>query len=192
MSQTYELKLSDPAAWLERHGDAMYAYAMSRVSRSDVAEDLVQDALLSALNGAEQFMGRSEERTWLIGILRHKVMDHFRRKKRTKEVQEPDLGQGQGTMGLFNKKGRWAPRPHDWGGDPSEVYEHAEFWRVYELCRTRLPTTLSEAYILRELEGLDTEEVCKILTISATNLSVRLHRARLALRGCLEDRWFHA
>ena len=192
MKQGYELKAADPALWLDRHGDALYAYALSRVSRPDVAEDLLQEALLSALKSADSFAQRSQERTWLIGILRHKVLDYFRRGSRSREVQEPVLGDAQGTMGLFNKKGRWAISPNEWGVDPSEIYESEEFWRVYDLCRTSLPSTLAEAYILRDLEGLTTEDVCKILAISATNLSVRLYRARLAMRACLEQRWFDA
>lgn len=190
MPETYELQLSDPAAWLDAHGDAMYAYAMSRVRKPDIAEDLVQDALLAAIKNADTFRGRSEERTWLIGILRHKVLDYFRSRRRSKEVQEPTLGDGQGTMGLYNKRGRWASKPAAWGDDPSAIYEQDEFWQVYELCRAKLPTTLSEAYIVRELEGLSVDEACKVLAITATNLSVRLHRARLGLRTCLEDRWF--
>ncbi len=190
MGPTYELKTSDPSAWLDAHGDALFSYALSRVRRPDVAEDLVQEALLAALGKADSFAGRSLERTWLIGILRHKVLDYFRRRRRSKEVQEPVLGTSQGTMGLFNRRGRWSPKPHAWGADPAACYEDAEFWRVYEACRDRLPTTLSEAYILRELEGLSVEQVCTILDISSTNLGIRLHRARLAMRGCLDERWF--
>lgn len=191
MSQTYELNTSDPTAWLSTHGDALYAYAMSRVRRPEVAEDLVQEALLAALASADTFEGRSQERTWLIGILRHKVLDYYRRRKRTKEVQEPEMGDGPGTMGLFDKRGRWAPKPAGWGGDPAEIYEDGEFWQLYELCRSRLPSTLAHAYILRELEALSVDQACEVLGITSANLSIRLHRARLALRGCLEDRWFN-
>ena len=190
MSQTYDLKMSDPSAWLGAHGDALYSYALSRVRKSDVAEDLVQETLLAALGAAQSFQGRSQERTWLIGILRHKVLDYFRRRRRSKEIQDPTLGDGEGTMGLFNKRGRWHPKPKAWGGDPAAIYEDAEFWQVYEACRTRLPATLAEAYILRELEGLPAEQVCTVLDISTSNLGVRLHRARLAMRNCLDESWF--
>lgn len=185
----YELNLADPGQWVSDHGEALYGYAMSRVRRSDVAEDLVQETLLSALKAAHGFEGRSTERTWLIGILRHKVLDYFRRMGRSKEVQAPELGEGAGSLGLFTKRGRWKPKPQAWGDDPAHLYEQAEFWQVYEACRAMLPTTLAEAYTLRELEGLSQQDVCKTLGITATNLSVRLHRARLALRHCLEERW---
>ncbi|XAL99819.1 sigma-70 family RNA polymerase sigma factor [Phycisphaeraceae bacterium D3-23] len=187
---TYDLKLMDPAQWVHDHSDALYAYALSRVRRPDVAEDLVQDALVAALESHETFEGRSSERTWLVGILRHKVLDHFRRTRRTREAQDLQVGDAHGTMGLYSKRGRWSPKPADWGGDPAELYENEEFWRVYHACRDRLPTTHAEAYILRELEGLAPQEICKVLDISATNLSVRLHRARLFLRECLESNWF--
>lgn len=168
----------------------MYAYALLRVRRPEVAEDLVQESLLAALKNVDGFENRSEERTWLIGILRHKVIDHFRKKTRLKEVQEPRMGDGSGTMGLFSKRGRWDTKPADWGDDPAMIYEDKEFWLIYEACRTKLPSTLAEAYILRELESLSANEVCDVLGITASNLGVRLHRARLALRGCLEERWY--
>jgi len=186
----YDLKLIDPANWVYEHGDALFAYALSRVRCPDAAEDLVQDALLSALRAADSFEGRSAERTWLIGILRHKVLDHYRKSQRSKATPEIRLGEAHGTMGLYSKRGRWAPKPGDWGADPAELYENAEFWRIYHACREKLPATFAEAYILRELEGLPPEEVCRVLDITPSNLSVRLHRARLALRSCLENNWF--
>lgn len=192
MGQAYELKTSDPSGWLSRHGDALYAYALSRVRRSDVAEDLVQDALLSALRNADTFAERSQERTWLIGILRHKVLDHFRKHKRSAQFKENELERAHGTMGLFNKRGRWAKRPCEWKDDPASVYEQKEFWETYDACRRRMPAALGEAYILRELEGFTVEQACNFLDITATNLSVRLHRARLALRECLEQHWFES
>ena len=192
MPETYELKTSDPSGWLSRHGDALFAYAFSRVSKADLAEDLVQDALLSALRNADTFSERSQERTWLIGILRHKVIDHFRAHRRNTRLKETELERKQGTLGLFNRRGRWAQQPCEWKDDPASLYEQKEFWETYDLCRKRLPKTIGEAYIIRELEGFSVEQACKLLDITATNLSVRLHRARLALRECLEQRWFEA
>lgn len=192
MGPGYELKASDPAEWLARHGDALYAYALSRVRRADIAEDLVQEALLAALRNVDTFQERSQERTWLIGILRHKVLDHIRKHRRDAELKTSQGEKGYGTLGLFDRRGRWAKRPCEWKDDPASVYEQKAFWETYEVCRKRLPQTLSEAYILRELEGLSVEESCNVLGISSTNLSVRLHRARLALRECLETHWFES
>ncbi|MEM9346687.1 MAG: sigma-70 family RNA polymerase sigma factor [Planctomycetota bacterium] len=192
MGQTYQLKTSDPSDWLNRHGDALYAYALSRVSRADLAEDLVQDALLSALRNADTFQERSQERTWLIGILRHKVIDYFRAHRRQTQLEESELEKQRGTLGLFNRRGRWAEQPCKWKDDPASVYEQKEFWETYDACRKRLPRTIGEAYIIRELEGFSVEQACKFLDITATNLSVRLHRARLAMRECLEQHWFEA
>jgi len=175
---------------LDEHGDALYAYAVSRVRRSDIAEDLVQETLLAALQSMDAFAARSEPRTWLIGILRHKIFDHYRRTRRILDTQTPHLGEETGELGLFNKRGQWAPKPQSWGADPATAAESQDFWRVYANCRSLLPTTLCEPYLLREIEGLSAQEVCKVLQITATNLSVRLHRARLALRSCLENKWF--
>lgn len=178
--------------WVEAHGDALFAYALLRVRHRETAEDLVQETFIAAMNQADRFEGRSKARTWLIGILRHKVLDHFRRNRRRGEIKEQLLGDGEGTLGLYNKRGKWEPKLTDWSGDPAALYENQEFWRVYEGCRVKLPSLLFEAYLLREIEGLGVEEVCQILGITATNLSVRLHRARLMLRQCLAKHWFES
>lgn len=149
----------------------------------------MQDALLAALESADTFQGRSQQRTWLIGILRHKVLDHFRRSRTRREQPLSSLKDGQGTLGLYSKRGKWSPSPKKWGHAPADILEREDFWRAYELCRSKLPSTFAECYILRELEGLAADEVCKILDITPTNLSVRMHRARLLLRHCLEENW---
>lgn len=174
---------------MKDHAQALHAYARQRLHRHELCEDIVQETLLAALQSANRFDGRSQQRTWLIGILRHKIADHFRKASTRHEKPLSALRDGEGTLGLYSHRGKWHPSPKNWGHAPADILEQEEFWRAYELCRSKLPPTLAECYVLRELEGTPTEEVCKILDISPTNLSVRMHRARLMLRHCLEINW---
>jgi len=179
-----------PEDLLHEHGEALHAYARQRLHRRELCEDVVQETLLAALQSADSFQGRSQQRTWLISILRHKIADYFRRSSTRHEKPVSALGDGEGTLGLYNQRGKWGQSPKSWGHTPEDVLEREEFWEAYERCRAKLPTTLLECYVLREIEGISPSEVCKILDITPTNLSVRMHRARLMLRQCLETNWF--
>jgi len=153
----------------------------------DVAEDLVQETLLAAVKGADRFKGESSHRTWLIGILRRKIVDYFRRQSRqpSENLDVESLSE----EAIFSNRGH-LKNVSSWPRDPSMSLEDAEFWGVFEDCNGKLPVTIASAFSLRVVDELGTQEVCKILEISATNLSVRLHRARLLLRECLENHWF--
>ncbi len=175
----------DPEGWVDRHGDCLYRYALLRLRRPDVAADLVQETFLQALESADSFAGRSLERTWLIGILRHKIVDHFRRAAR-----QATLGNMTGADAEFDHRGHWKVGPAAWRGDPSRDIETREFWEVFGQCLSKLPSGLSDAFFLRELDGLTSEAVQELLGISPANLWARLHRARSQLRKCLEIGWF--
>jgi RNA polymerase sigma-70 factor (ECF subfamily) len=169
--------------WLEEHGNALYRYAYARFRDRAKAEDAVQETLLGALKNAAAFEGRSEVRTWLIGILRRKISDQFRKEGRA--IEEPiDPLKGQ-----FDQYGEWAAPIKEWA-DPDLALETAEFRRQFLVCLDGLPESYAEAFALREIEGMDYEAVCDELEISATNLSTRLYRARMLLRKCLEQNWF--
>ena len=181
----------DAAAWPDAHGDALYRYARSRVGSRELAEDLVQDAFLAALQSRDRFQGRATVRTWLLSILRHKIMDHFRRAAgpSTAANADPDRGPDAVLDRNFNEKGLWKVQLASWKA-PEQELEDREFWDVLEGCLSRLPRSLSSVFILRELEDLDTAELRRALAVSEGNLRVRLHRARLLLRECLEKHWF--
>lgn len=180
---------SDPAQWLDRHGDALYRYAFMRTRDQTLSEDLVQEALLAALATVHAFTGVATERTWLIAILKNKMIDHWRRRGReTPLLDEPEDEDVSGS--LFDHRGHWAPRPGDWG-QPQETLENQQFWRVLEACLKALPARLAEAFLLREIDGLAAEEACKVLGVTSSNLWVTLHRARQRLRLCLEVQWFN-
>ena len=179
----------DPNAWLTEHGDVLFRYALSRTRDRAAAEDAVQETLLAALSAYQTFRGGSSERTWLIGILRHKIIDHVRKATREPKSTDPHSGADPATD-EFTEKGKWRAGPQSWGGNPREAFEKQEFWDVFEKCLGRLPSRTATAYTLRELDDLPSEEICEILDASATNLWTLLHRARLWLRKCLEMNWF--
>ena len=180
----------DPDRWVDDHGDALFGYAMLRLRDADLAAEVVQETFLEAFRGRSNFHGQSTERTWLVGILKHKIIDQFRRKA----IRERGMG-GDGLEGLdvaepFDERGSWKVAVGRWGDLPRGASEQAEFWQVFRECLADLPPNHAEAFTLAELEGLSGPEVCKILGITPTNLWARLHRARLQLRRLLEDRWF--
>lgn len=180
--------ISPPARWLELHGDALYRFAYLRTRNEPLAEDLVQETLLAAFRAKDRFAGASSERTWLIAILKNKLSDHRRRGDR--EIPLPDDADDTGAMeALFDQHGHWSARPHDWGR-PHEMLENQQFWRVLADCLAALPGHLAEGFVLREIDGLSADEVCKILALTPSNLWVSLHRARMRLRLCLETQWF--
>jgi RNA polymerase sigma-70 factor (ECF subfamily) len=182
---------SPPETWLDEHGDALFRYARSRVGTRELAEDLVQETLLSALGAWSRFEGRSSVRTWLLAILRRKIIDHCRRMSATETVSTAEDGLDPSLIRdrFFNASGTWKDAPLNWE-TPDKVSEFREFWDVFHGCLSRLPASLATVFILRELEGMTMEEVCEALELTEGNLRVRLHRARLMLRECLEKNWF--
>ncbi len=180
---------SDPARWVSEHGDALFRYAMSRVRNRDLAEELVQETLFAALRAKESYSGRSSQRTWLIAILRRKIIDHFRAAQ-ARQVENVEEAGGAKGEPWFDDRGHWKVRVRRWAGDPVDLLTDREFSRTMNDCIASLPAGLVEAFTLRELEGVTTKDVCKVLGLSPSNLWTRLHRARMLLRRCLDEKWF--
>ncbi len=179
----------DPSDWVDRYGDYLYRYALLRLRDRSAAEDLVQETFLAALKSRETYSGRSSEATWLVGILKHKIADHFRRQSREIPVRDDDPPDPAGE-GVFDASGHWAVGPADWGANPADLLRQKEFLDQLAECLSDLSPNHANAFTLREIEGLDTREICKVLNVTETNLWVILHRARMFLRRCLETRWF--
>jgi RNA polymerase sigma-70 factor (ECF subfamily) len=187
-----ERRATDPETWLGAYGDYLYRYALLRVRDEAAAEDLVQETLLAALKGRRQFDGQSSERTWLTGILKHKILDRFRRQYREVSLDEAGVdceGEEFGMDEFFAADGHWAVKPGDWA-DPAKATENAHFWDALIRCLERLSPRQRQLFVLRELHGSDNEEICKDMEITATNAGVLLYRARMSLRQCLEHHWF--
>lgn len=187
--------LSSPDRWIDEHGDALFAFAYLRVRHRETAEDLVQETLLAAWRGRESFAANSSERTWLIGILKHKVADHWRRTERQPLAAEsifasPDDGPDplEKIFDMADKE-HWFSPPSSWS-NPDAAFEQQQFWQILTDCIAALPPAQAQAFSLCEIDGLKGDEACKVLAIAPTNLWVILHRARLRLRQCLENHWF--
>ena len=171
----------DPAHWIERHGDTLFRYAFSRLRSREAAEEVVQETFLAGLKHADQYSGEGVEGAWLMGILRRKVIDYVRKRRRVQnEAEDQTDFAGQ----LFDEAGSWKSDPR-FGERPSAESERVEFYRRLDDCLEKLPERQASAFTLRELEELDTEEICEILDVSPSNLSVLLYRARMKLSGCL-------
>ena len=182
-------ELSNPASWVDQYGDYLFQYAIVRVGDQSIAEDLVQETFLAALRSKESFASRSSEKTWLTSILKHKIMDYFRSKHREK-ADSIDPMDFSSIEHLFDENGQWNIRPKEWKDDPESSFEKKEFWKVFTHCLSEMSEKLRTVFVLRELDGLGTDEICNGLNITPTNCWVILYRARTFLRKCLEELWF--
>ena len=180
----------NPDTWVDEHGDSLYRYALIRVRRPEVAEDLVQETLLAAVRTRAKFRGSSSERSWLYGILKNKIFDHFR--KLAQEVSFTDLEFLEDEMShkFIDQGWNHALGPTEWKPGPEAALDRKEFWKTFDSCLRKLPPRVADVFMLREMEQMDTTQICEVLRISQNNLWVMLHRARMALRECLELNWF--
>jgi RNA polymerase sigma-70 factor (ECF subfamily) len=189
-------KLENPESWVDQYGDFLYHFTLSRIKDPSIAEDLVQETFLAALKARHNFQGRSTARTWLIAILKHKIVDHIRKQVREQTSDKVESMFNAATSdpvdSSFNDEGDWRIRPSKWAIDPMKLYEQKEFMDILYHCLGELPERQAEAFMMREIDGLSTEEICKVLNISATNSWVMLYRARMWLRRCLEKSWLNA
>lgn len=179
----------DPAHWTDAYGDSLYAFAVERIGDPTTAEDLVQETFLAGLAALGGFRGESTLLTWLTSILRRKIADEIRSRRQSQRQHETHL-ESAAELKFFDRHGKWLPRIRPWRIDPQQIAESREFWDTLEACIQKLPHTLAAAFRLRQLDGLATREACSALQITGANLSVRLHRARLSLRDCLDRHWF--
>lgn len=180
-----------PVAYEEFRG-YLLRYAGLQIRDAAAAEDLVQETLLAAIEGGARFSGQSSIKTWLTGILKHKIIDHLRRQNR----EQPLLGESDSERSeadvvdaLFAADGHWREAPGNWE-KPDQAFENRQFWEVFQACASMMPARMARVFTMREVMELSTEEICKELNITTTNCWVMLHRARLILRECLNSKWF--
>lgn len=164
---------------------------MLQLRNATTAEDVVQETLLAALQSGASFAGQSSVRTWLVGILKHKIIDAIRKQSREQPLEtaddETDIEDLQDA--IYREDGHFRESPADWG-NPEAALTQRKFFEVLERCMEGLPKKTARAFMMREVMGLETDEICKELAITASNCWVLLHRARMALRECLQSRWF--
>jgi len=187
--------MTDPRfADIESHRPYLLRYALSQLRDGQLAEEAVQEALVSALESVGTFGGKSTLRTWLTSILRFKVIDLQRRTVSDRTRLEPTDFSSQADDEswldeLFDETGHWRVPPQAWS-DPEAALEQRRFWEMFEKCLDRLPPAGGRVFFKREILGEDTDTICKEERITTSNCWVILHRARLALRACVEKNWF--
>jgi RNA polymerase sigma-70 factor (ECF subfamily) len=178
------------------HRGYLYRYALSRLRHADMAEELVQDTMLAALEGCAHFRGESALRTWLAGILKHKIVDWQRREARNPlrlgaSTADSEREREDEMDAFFDESGDWISPPTAWP-DPEQSLLSRRFWEMFEGCLADLPAATARAFYLREIQGMSTDEICAELSISQSNCWVMLHRARMSLRRYVEERWFQS
>ncbi len=178
------------ASQLAEHRGYLLRFARLQLRNDAWAEDAVSETMLAALAKPQSFGNRSQLKTWLVGILKHKVIDVLRQRRR--EVSLAD-DEGDGTEEIealmFKADGHYASQPADWG-NPEQDLSSRQFFAVLEACAEKLPAAMGRVFLMREWLEMGSDEICKELQLTPTNLYVQLHRARLRLRECLELNWF--
>lgn len=170
--------------FLHRHRPWLVQQALWRTGDPTCSEDLAQEVLIAAWNGRDS-LTQEPSRGWLAGILRHKVADHWRRVGHLREV---DACEGSCDLDSFDESGHWARKPSSWG-NPEDALMSEGFWKVLEMCSRIMPPVQYRAFVLREIDDAPVESICQELSISANHCHVLLHRARLRLRGCVDQNW---
>jgi len=176
---------------LDGHRRYLLRVAELQLRDPDLAEDVVQETIVAALTARGSFTGKSSLKTWITGILKHKIVDAIRQKQR----QPVSVGSFEEELdlddidALFKDNGGWEAKPSDWG-DPESALSRREFFDVMTFCLEKLPPNTARVFMMREILELETGEICKELAITANNLWVILYRARMSLRECLEQNWF--
>jgi RNA polymerase sigma-70 factor (ECF subfamily) len=174
--------------WVEAHGDYLFNFAVGQLRSHDVAEDIVQETFLAAVKASKTFSGQSSERTWLTGILRHKIYDHLRKSCRERAVRHDPAATGDAES--WDEAAVWLHEIAAESKSPSHRIELEEFRENLELALGKLPSRIAQVFQLYAVEERPNREVCAQLNISESNLWVMLHRARKQLREQLGGWWF--
>ena len=183
--------MADPNfnAELSRLRPTLMRFAVLQLRDEQSAEDVVQDTMLAALQGREKFSGRAQLKTWLVSILKNKIVDRIRQRSREAPLPEVGDSEAEDFDSLFQADGHWQEKPTAWG-NPEASLQQSRFYDVMELCMKALPENLARVFTMREILEMETEEICKELAISTSNCWVVLYRARMRLRECLQLKWF--
>ncbi len=178
----------EPEKWIVRYADYLYNYTITRVDNQEIAKDLVQETFLSGVKGKDSFRGQAAERTWLVSILKRKIIDYYRKINSAK-------GQKEVKMNFYEdgeQKGSWIEEraPQAWGNDADHSIENSELKDALDRCIDNLPEKYRIVFMLKTVQRYETEEICNELDITPSNLWVIIHRARTQLRKCMEENWF--
>ncbi len=178
----------DPEKWIDSYADYLFNYTIARVNDVEVAKDLVQETFLAGLKSAKNYKGDAAERTWLIAILKRKVIDHYRRSNSKKGRAEVRMDYGEHT----DAQGDWLEErvADPFSSFENDAIENEELGQAIHLCIAKLPKKQALVFTMKTIQGMDTETICNELDINPSNLWVMIHRARTGLMGCLNQNWF--
>jgi RNA polymerase sigma-70 factor (ECF subfamily) len=189
----------NPEKWVDNFSDYLYTFALMRVNDEDEARDLVQDTFLSALKARNTFKGEASEKTWLVSILKRKIIDRYRRNAVRQEQSFEESEAYKVAYGHYFTEegfmpGDWNKQhaPKEWGAGESSRLEKNEFRKILMLCLDKLPKSWASVFTLKHIDEESSEQICKELEISPSNYWVIIHRAKLQMRECLEKNWIKA
>lgn len=177
-----------PNKWVDLYADYLFNYAVARVSDAEIAKDLVQETFYAGLNSAKNYKGDAAERTWLIAILKRKVIDHYRKINSKKGKAEVRINYNTDS----DAEGDWLEEQvaDPFSKDGDNILENQELGSAIQDCISKLPQKQSQVFKMKTVQGMSTEDICNDLGINPSNLWVMIHRARTALMGCLNENWF--
>ncbi len=179
----------NPDLWVNKYADQLYAYIAVRLNDTGIAEDIVQDTFLSAWKNRDSYKGEASEKNWLFAICKNKIIDHYR--KSAHQIAKPSVVDASDAF--FDEAEHWTAEagPVDWGLSEHQTIEKKEFYRILEKCKSKLQQIQQSVFVLKYLEGQDSDVICKVLNITASNYWVIMHRAKLQLRSCLDKNWIN-
>ncbi|MDY2587441.1 sigma-70 family RNA polymerase sigma factor [Winogradskyella aquimaris] len=178
----------NPNNWIDLYSDYLFNYTISRVNDRVVAQDLVSETFLAGLKSMGNFKGEASERTWLVSILKRKIIDHYRKINSKKGKAEVRMNYNSDS----DTEGDWLEeRVEDTFEKTAEAkLENSELGDAIYDCIAKLPAKQAEVFKMKTILGYDTETICNEMNITASNLWVLIHRARTALANCMEENWF--
>lgn len=177
----------NPNNWIDLYADYLFNYTITRINDRDIAQDLVQDTFLAGLKSMKNFKGEASERTWLISILKRKIIDYYRKINSNKGKAEVRI-----TYNDAESEGDWLEErvadPYDQNAEDS--MQNSELGDAIYNCLDKLPSKQADVFKMKTILGYDTDVICNELNITASNLWVIIHRARTAMASCLKESWF--
>ena len=179
--------------WVEEYSDALFKFACVRVGDRETAKDLVQETFLSALQNVESFRGESSQETWLTAILKNKIIDYYRKRKASKSIPLIDEDGTSELDKYFDEEGEWksSAGPVSWNASGYQILRSKEFLEILQKCLSKLSDHGRSVFVLKYLDELDSEEICKQLDVTTSNHWVIMHRAKLQIRQCIEKNWIN-
>ena len=180
----------NPENWVKEYGDYLYGYAYSRMRDANAAEEVLQETLLAGVKYSGQYAGKGSVRGWLIAILKRKIIDYFRaRKKHAGASLSDDDDAFDPSTVLFDQQGNWKPGTFKWAPSPEKNLEMSELSEVVQECLKGIPKGQADVFVLSVMEEMDSDSICEQLSITPSNMWVRMHRARLGLAKCVSAKW---